>query len=116
MSEPTETVIKPGRPADLENVLRLAQQLLGWTREEVTNVISNVLSETPDKLMDDIGEILEWCHDVEKRKAVVDVMKTLPAGVLQISWRNGEPVMRFSPELDIRVTDDGAQFDLKDSK
>lgn len=109
-------VLRAERPAEFEDAMRIAQELTGWTREELVNVMSNVIAETPDKLMDDIGEILDWCRQVEEKAAIVDLMKRLPAGVLHIGWQDGEPTMGFRPGLDIQVSEDGSQFRIEGVK
>lgn len=100
--------IKP----ELEDAIKTAQKLLGWERDAVINVMGNVIAESPEKLMDDIGSILEWCRVVEQKYAMVDVMKMLPKGVLEIKWVDGEVSMGFRPGLDVRIEDGGCQFDI----
>jgi hypothetical protein len=101
---------------DLEDVIKTTQKMLGWERSEVVNVMTNVRADTPEKLMSDIGDILEWCRIVEQKSAMVDLMKMLPKGVLEIQWVDGEVAMRLSPELDVRIVEDGYQFDIPDPK
>jgi len=105
-------VLKAERPAEIEDAMRIAKELTGWTREELVNVIA----ETPDKLMDDIGEILDWCRQIEEKAAIVDMMKRLPAGVLHIGWHDGAPTMGFRPGLGIQVSEDGSQFHIEGVK
>lgn len=109
-------VIKAQRPAEIEDAMQVAQEMTGWTREELVNVMSNVIAETPDELMDNIGEILEWCRIVEEKAAMVDLMKRLPVGVLHIRWQDGAPTMTFRPGLDIQVSEDGSNFYIEGVK
>ena len=96
----------------LEAAIGTAMEVTGWTRQEVVNVISAVRGETPDALLEAIGEVLEWCSKAETSSAMVSVWKTLPPGVMEIRWMDGEPACRFRPELKITETQDGWSIDL----
>ena len=108
-AEVTE-VLKAERPAELDAAIDIAAEITGWERDEIVNVMSNITAKTPDDLMDHIGEILQWCEDVEKKAAVVDLMKRLPAGILWIEWDGTAPVLGFRPGLDIQVDEERATY------
>jgi len=75
-------------------------------------VIGAVTADDPDQLMEDIGEVLEWCRDVEAKAQLVDLWKKLPAGMMEIRWRGGEPSCRIRPSCEVEETPEGFAISL----
>jgi len=90
----------------ISQMLDIAQSITGWTRDETRKLISSIRSSDKERLLDDISNILEWCRAVEMKQAMVDVLKTMPAGIMEVQWMDGDVAMRFRPDLDIQMIED----------
>ncbi len=101
-----------GARAHLAEAIEAVREATGWTEDEVRSVIGAVTADHPDQLMGDIGEVLEWCRDIETKAAMVGLWKMLPAGVMEIRWRNGEPACRIRPSCEVEKTAEGYAISL----
>ncbi len=109
--EETDRTATNGR-ADLAEAIAAMREATGWNDDEVLSVIGAVTADDPDQLMDDIGEVLEWCRDIEAKAQLVDLWKKLPAGMMEIRWKNGEPSCRIRPSCRVEETPEGFAIHL----
>lgn len=99
-------------PGILNEALRACVEHTGWTEQEVRNVLSAVVAETPDQLLDALSEVIEWAAKIEAAAAMISVAKKLPHGVLEIRWTGQEAEFRIRPSCDVRKTPEGWEIDL----
>lgn len=78
-----------------------------WTRDEVRNVLMCIRTDTPEAMMEDAPQIIGWAIRVETRQAMLSLMKTLPPGVLECQWIDGDITLRISPDADVNELPDG---------
>jgi hypothetical protein len=73
---------------------------LGWTYEQAGNFMGHFVASDPDRLRLDLESACEWAQRIEQMWAIVDVLRTAPADLIEARWDReaGEPVMRLTPE------------------
>ena len=113
----TETATPDPRAAARERLARTIEAIrgaTGWSDGEVRSVIGAVTADDPDRLMDDIGEVLEWCVNVERMADLVGLWKTLPPGIMEIRWTGTEPACRIRPSCEVTETPEGYSVSFPD--
>ena len=73
---------------------------LGWTYGQTGNFIGHFVADDPDRLMEDVEATCAWADRICKLWAIVDVLRTAPATLIEARWDReaGEPAMRLTPE------------------
>lgn len=91
----------------MSDFLKAVTKAMDWTEDEARNFIGHFISDDPEKLRTDLEAACTWAKDIEKRAALIDVMKTMPARSMTVKWNGGpdEMTIRLSPE---REEADGA--------
>jgi hypothetical protein len=89
----------PAKKAVVDMIHEMAK-LLNWTPEECRKFACCIHSKTADRVFDDIGEAFQWAQATQTRMAMIDLMKTLPDGVIEAKWD------RKTKDLHVRLGED----------
>ena len=73
---------------------------MGWTYGQTANFIGHFVADDSDQLMKDVEAACAWADRIGKLWAIVDVLRTAPAKLIEARWDReaGEVVMRLTPE------------------
>ena len=102
--------IRADNPELWRGIVATARSIVGgWTEDEIASVMSKVVAKDADDLLDHIAMVFMWCASAQKSNdaeavATVDLWKTLPHGVLEISVdADGGITHRINPDCDIQI-------------
>lgn len=78
-------------------ILEAVTRETGWTEEEARLFIGCIRMPTPEALIEALPEAIAWAARIETAAAMINLMKTLPRGVLDASWTGSEVALRIDP-------------------
>ncbi len=90
-----------------EDILTAVMAETNWTREETRNVLKCIRAESADALLENVPDIIGWAMRVEIKHAILHLIKTLPPGVLECQWINGDIELRISPDAEVNTLPGG---------
>ena len=82
----------------MNDFLKEIAEAMDWTEDEARNFLGQWESEDPETLRTDIMAACEWAREIEKKAALISVMKTMPARSMTARWNGGDMTIGLSPE------------------
>lgn len=82
----------------MSELIKSVADAMQWTEDEARNFLGHFVADGPEQLRADLEAACEWAQMAEKKAALIDVMKTMPAGSMTAKWNNGDMTICLSPE------------------
>ena len=90
-----------------KELIRTAMSLTGWDEEDTRNFLSCLVADTPDALMEEASDALEFARRIEMQAAAIDIMKQVGGRALsaQMTPTRDDIALRFRPDISIELTE-----------
>lgn len=82
----------------MSDLIKNVAEAMQWTEDEARNFLGHFIADDPEQLRTDLEAACEWAREAEKKAALIDVMKTMPAGSMTARWNGGDMTIGLSPE------------------
>jgi hypothetical protein len=92
-------------------VQNIRETLEGFDDQSARNLLASVVSDTKEGLPDAIADVVERIALLQTELALVDLCKTLPAGVVQICMKDGVLAGRIDPRCKVTKTAKGIDIE-----
>jgi hypothetical protein len=91
---------------DPETAVCQVQRATGWTEDEARRFVGAVHHGAGD-MQQQIRRLTRWAMQTERRMVMLDLLKRMPAGMIQVRWDGDDAAFRLNPLCRLQRTPQG---------